>query len=142
MDLFPTLVEASGAAAPPEHVLDGLDLTGFLAGETPSPRGRICHFRRGEILAIRAGSWKLHLRRGPEGQRPSRLPNPELYNLDTDVAEAHDVAGEHPDVVANLQALSVTVLKSIEAGRVAPSHWRSLLPGKKSGREVIPGKER
>jgi arylsulfatase A-like enzyme len=141
LDLFPTLVRASGSTIPPDHVLDGLDLTTFLSGDIPSPRSRICHFRRGQILAIRAGPWKLHLRRGPEGESPSRLAQPELYNLDTDVAEAHDVAGEHPDVVANLEALSVTVRGSIEAGRVAPSHWRSLLPGKKLGREVKPGKK-
>jgi arylsulfatase A-like enzyme len=142
MDLFTTLVRAADAPIAPEHVLDGLDLAGFLAGTTSSPRSRICHFRRGEILAIREGPWKLHLRRGPEGEHPRPLTKPELYNLDTDAAEAHDIAGDHPRVVADLDTLSVTVRSSIEAGRVAPSHFRSLLPGKKSGRKVGPGKKR
>jgi arylsulfatase len=142
LDLFPTLARAAGAQVPTDHILDGLDLTGFLTGDVPSPRTRICHFRRGEVLAIRAGSWKLHLRRGPEGQQPRLLPRPELYDLDTDAAEARDLAADHPDVVANLEGLSVSIRNSIEAGRVAPSHLRSLLPGKKSGRVVKPGKNR
>jgi arylsulfatase A-like enzyme len=142
LDLFPTLARVAGAAVPPDHILDGLDLTEFFTSDVPSPRSRICHFRRGEVLAIRAGPWKLHLQRGPEGQRPSRLPKPELYDLDADPAEAHDLAADHPDVVAHLEELSISVRNSIEAGRVAPSHLRSLLPGKKSGRVLKRGKKR
>jgi hypothetical protein len=29
----------------------------------------------------------------------------ELYNLETDLAEEHDVAADHPEVVAKLEAL-------------------------------------
>jgi arylsulfatase A-like enzyme len=139
MDLFPTLTLAAGAELPTNHVLDGVDLTGFLRDETPSPRIRVCHFWKSEVLAIRAGPWKLHLRRGAVGQRSRRLAPPELYDLDSDRAETRNVAAEHPEIVTELTTLSASVRGSIEAGRLAPSHIRSLLPGKKAGRKWTPG---
>ena len=47
------------------------------------------------------GKWK--------GIRTGWMKNPDapiaLYNLDTDLAELHDVAAQHPDVVAFLKTL-------------------------------------
>jgi arylsulfatase A len=43
---------------------------------------------------VRSGPWKLHLAKN------------ELYNLETDVGEAQNIATEHPDQVARLQALA------------------------------------
>ncbi|HRK75133.1 MAG TPA: sulfatase-like hydrolase/transferase, partial [Rhodothermales bacterium] len=53
------------------------------------------------IQAVRWGKWK--------GIRTGWMKNPDapiaLYNLDTDLAELHDVAAQHPDVVAFLKTL-------------------------------------
>ena len=43
--------------------------------------------------AAREGDWKLYRRAGRRQQ---------LFNLRTDVAEAHDVSAEHPGVLARL----------------------------------------
>jgi arylsulfatase A-like enzyme len=51
------------------------------------------------ISAVRRGRWKLvvHRQKAPE--------KPELYDLAEDLGEKHNVADEHPDVVAGLLAV-------------------------------------
>ncbi len=52
--------------------------------------------------AVRQGPWKLlHL-----GIR-SQNPRWELYNIDEDPSEQHDLAAEHPEKVEELRALMV-----------------------------------
>jgi hypothetical protein len=59
------------------------------------------------------GQWKLHVSRyndfawspDPIGGRLNLpLVNPELYNLEKDQDESSDVAAEHPEIVAQIQA--------------------------------------
>jgi hypothetical protein len=58
--------------------------------------------------------WKLHVVRyntaayvpaPPGGVKNYILPQPELYNLDTDSDESYNVAPTHPEVVKNLESL-------------------------------------
>lgn len=62
------------------------------------------------ILAIRQGPWKYiegqGASRGPGNRTPKAPPSearPQLYRLDTDPAEQHDVIGKHPEVAQRLQ---------------------------------------
>ena len=55
----------------------------------------------GGIVAIRDGTWKA-LRRGLRNKEGG--PHPwELYDLDQDRAEQHNVAADHPEVVKRLE---------------------------------------
>ena len=55
----------------------------------------------GHQQAVRAGDWKA-VRHGIN-RRDSKF---ELYNLHDDLAEQHDVAAEHPDIVRRIEEVA------------------------------------
>ncbi len=98
MDFLPTLAAAAGAEVPEDRAIDGKDIGPVLFGNEPeSPHDAFFYYRQnGNLEAVRAGKWKLFVCRDDEAVC-------ELYNLDEDVSESTDVAGQHPDVVAELE---------------------------------------
>ena len=64
--------------------------------------------RFNDIKAVRFGKWKLVV-----GQTREDLPEPELYNLEQDIGEEHDVAGRHPDIVAKLRTAIAEFRKTL-----------------------------
>jgi arylsulfatase A-like enzyme len=105
-DLFPTLLGLLGVAPPPgaepgapESLLPGLDLGPGLRGEASPPRRTLISdfLLYGEPRwSVRRGPWKLVVPRAPELA-------PELYNLEDDPGELHDLAAERPDRVAAMR---------------------------------------
>jgi choline-sulfatase len=103
VDLFATLLHAVDVANPLAGVpgADGQDLLPVLAGEArPKPVAFIADviLHGAPRSAIRRGPWKLVL-------SPRPLLPLELYDLDADPGETHDVAAAHPDIVEGLRAL-------------------------------------
>lgn len=101
-DLVPTVLEAVGAATPAG--LDGISLLPTLrgAGEQPDHPFLVWHFPGyGGQQAIRIGSWK--------GVRRELIRHPDaplqLYRLDQDLTESHNVAADHPEIVAQMMEL-------------------------------------
>lgn len=106
IDLVPSLLELARIEPPPEAALDGESLADVLLGNSSASRTRPLFFRRppdrgqghGERdlpdLAVREGSWKLLCEY--DGSKP------QLYNLDQDPRESHNVATDHPQIVADL----------------------------------------
>lgn len=103
--------------------IDGHDRRGaFMGTETPAASDAVTHcysFKTGELQAVRRGRWKLllpHTASSMAGQEPGRdgrmgKPVPvkiglELYDLRADVAEQHDVAARHPQIVAELEQVA------------------------------------
>ena len=75
--------------------IDGKDISPLLLAKKDASGHDVFHYYRGyDLEAVRSGPWKLH------------LAKTELYNLDTDIGEAKNVAAEHADVVVRLQALA------------------------------------
>jgi len=101
LDLFPTLVHVAGGKVPDDRPMDGVDLMPLLAGQGPSPRHELFYFQGAVPEALRQDAWKLRVVATPGREG---VVAPELYDLDRDPGERHDVAGEHPDVVARLRA--------------------------------------
>ena len=76
------------------------------------------YYHDNHLEALRSGRWKLALphkyrslagepgRDGQPGDYLRRECGLELYDLKTDIGERHNVAAEHPDVVARLQTLA------------------------------------
>jgi hypothetical protein len=71
------------------------------------------YFDSWDVQCARSGPWKLHISRNntfPWNPAPAGggcnllLPQPELYNVDTDPDESYDTAPLHPDVVAYITA--------------------------------------
>jgi arylsulfatase A-like enzyme len=95
-DWFPTLAALAGAPTPAH--LDGFSIVPTLEGRTqPAHDFLYWEFHeRGFQQAVRMGTWK--------AVRPAKDQPLELYDLATDVAEQHDVASLHPDVVARIEA--------------------------------------
>jgi arylsulfatase len=99
VDIVPTLLEATGAAYPPpslpHHIapLEGRSLIPVLHGEALPPKPLF--WEHTGNAAIRFKQWKL-VREEPHAW--------ELYDLSSDRTELHDLAAEHPDVVADLRA--------------------------------------
>ena len=101
-DVLPTLCELAGAPVPED--IDGLSFAPVLLGraDEQSPHEFLYwEFPSyGGQQAVRLGNWKGIRRNMFEGNMTI-----ELYDLESDIREETDVSGEHPDVVAEIEAI-------------------------------------
>ncbi len=120
IDVLPTVAGLLGVALPAGRVIDGKDIWPLMSGQpgAASPHEAYYYYWGRELQAIRSGQWKLHFphdyrsvgeprgaggKPGPYVQRQIGL---ELFDLEADVGETTNVAGQHPDQVRRLQALA------------------------------------
>lgn len=103
LDILPTAVAAAGASVPSAWQLDGKNLLPFLTGRTSDLPHAQLFWRMDteggdDILpgprAVRSGDWKL--------VKPSITNNWELYDLQADISESHNLATDRPDIVREL----------------------------------------
>jgi arylsulfatase A len=100
-DVLPTLVEVAGGEAPAG--LDGLSFLPTLLGKGEQAEHAYLYWEYPEVdgqQAVRMGRWKAVRRNLKKGTLVTAL-----YDLETDIAEEHDVAAEHPDVVTQIEAI-------------------------------------
>jgi arylsulfatase A-like enzyme len=96
-DLFPTLTDVAGA--PPPSATDGLSYLPTLLNQTQIHRHEFFYWEfheRGFKQAVRMGDWKA-VRLTANGPL-------ELYNLATDPGETRNVAADHPEIIARIEA--------------------------------------
>lgn len=110
LDFLPTFGTLAGYAPPADRILDGVDQTALLLGQSETgARTHHYYFSQNELHAVRRGPWKLILpdRKTFYGYVKDRGSNAvELYHLDTDLGESRNVAADHPLVVAELRQLA------------------------------------
>ncbi len=94
LDMLPTLCGLSGVDTA-GLTLDGTDLGSLLCGKVDAVPERHFFWTYGNTHAVRGGPWKLFSRRSGK---------PMLFHLGKDPNEKTDLAAEHPDKVAELQA--------------------------------------
>ena len=126
VDLLPTLLAACGVSAPRDRQIDGMSVLPLLRGiQTAGWPERTLFFQwqhadrpeLGRAFAARAQTYKL-LRREPlPGARGT--PPLELYDMEHDPFELHDVAALHPDVVAKLYTSYQAWFKDVTSTRGA-----------------------
>ncbi|MGN6135080.1 MAG: arylsulfatase [Aureliella sp.] len=98
-DFLPTAAELAGAELPQGFQPDGLSLVEMLkGGHAPQRDYFYWELHEGPFIqAVRFGDWK--------AVRSGTKKALELYDLKADVGERHNVAAEHPDLVAKAEAL-------------------------------------
>ncbi len=112
MDMLPTITALAGGEMPSDRVIDGEDIRDLMHG-TPgavSLTNAFYYYQRTSLQAVRVGKWKLHFPRPADKtwgkysktEDDIAIESPMLFDLSTDVAEAKDVADEHPATVAEL----------------------------------------
>jgi arylsulfatase A-like enzyme len=116
-DFLPTACELAGVAVP--SGLDGISFVPALRGQADKQKPHAYlyweFYERGSAQAVRLGNWKGVC-------KPFGGPI-ELYDLKTDVGEQHDVAAQHPEVVAKVR-------EAMKAAHTPSPQWQ-VTPAKK-----------
>jgi len=105
-DWLPTLLDLAGLHDRIPAGGDGLSLAAALEGKAAAPAERFLYreLTEGKWQAVTDGRWKA-IRKAAGPKQPEKAQPTELYDLAADPGESTDVAAEHPDVVARLEAL-------------------------------------
>jgi arylsulfatase A-like enzyme len=108
VDILSSLAALTGAKIPEDAAPDSFNELPAILGQ--SKNGRKYLIEHAGTLSIIEGNWKLILpsNKPKVNQTHTELgndPKPQLYDLATDIGETHNVAEEHPDVVARLNTL-------------------------------------
>lgn len=121
IDVLPTLAALTGSDLPADRAIDGLDVSRLWRGEIEaSPREEFLHYSsQGEIEGIRQGRWKLLLKR-PRGKQAAPAAQVLLFDLESDLGERTNLAGEHPDLVARLRERMTVLDEEITANARPP----------------------
>lgn len=97
IDLLPTLAAATGARAPSDRPIDGVNLMPYLSGTASATLPpRAIFWQDGHYLAVLKDGWKL--------QTAERPRKDWLFNLAVDPTEQRDLAAANPAKVAELKA--------------------------------------
>jgi arylsulfatase A len=133
MDLFTTCVSLAGAPIPTDRAIDGANLVPFVQEGKMPPHSEFYYYYGPHLCAVRAERWKLHLMKRDYGggKTPGSLEKcrpPELYDLESDPGETHEVGAEHPEIVETLTTLAEHFQDAVQVGQLPKSHFRSLLP--------------
>jgi len=110
-DLIATCAAIVAAELPENAGEDSCDILPILLGEAPdgfSREGTVHHSYDG-MFSIRRGKWKLVQKKETA-----------LYDLRADISEEHNLADEHPDIVARLGAAMERFDKDLKANARPP----------------------
>jgi len=108
IDLMPTFATLAGFEVPNDRQVDGVDQTDLLMGRRESGRDHFYYSQAG----VREGRWK-YLK--PDAHfyayaiEDDRPRSDELYDLLADPAEQNNLAQQHPDKVAALRTLMLSI---------------------------------
>jgi arylsulfatase A-like enzyme len=110
IDFLPTFGKIAGFAGPRDRIIDGVDQSELLLGQSErGARDHFHYFSQNELHGVRQGAWKLLLpnRKVFYGYVKDRgTAAAELYNLERDLGEKKNVAAENPAVVERLTRLA------------------------------------
>lgn len=111
LDLINTIASLTGTTLPEDRKMDGYDLSAVLKDPSQkSPRTTFHYWSNSaELFAVRSGKWKLHLKQSKPvfyWRPPDSLVQPELFDLESDIAEKYDLSEQNPELIQQLQALA------------------------------------
>jgi arylsulfatase A-like enzyme len=109
-DILPTLAELTGAKAPAD--IDGLSILPELLGPDvvgrPQEKHEMLYWEFRQQTAVRMDMWK--------AIQPKKNAAWELYDLSSDISEAHDVAAKHPEILKKMQVYAKRAHTPVKAG--------------------------
>ena len=108
VDLLASLARLTGQSLQGQEAPDSYNLLPTLTGKSSEGRGHLVE--ESWTLGLRQGNWK-YIEPGQEPGwvrdskhiDPGGSSQPQLYNLDKDMGEKHNVAEQHPDRVQQMQ---------------------------------------
>ena len=104
-DIFPTVLDWLDIPLPEKRTYDGRTLRPVLEGTGEREAAEFFFGGTHSVTAARVGKWKWQSPRQPKWMTPPlESKDPLLFDLSTDISEKHNVAADHPDVVARIQA--------------------------------------
>ena len=153
IDMLPTIARLIGAK-PPEHKIDGLDISEVILGKTDKSPHDVLYFYYGQnnLEALRSGKWKLEFSRNyrsldgrPGGKGGKMVPYTQvklaraaLYDLDADPGQKHDVADANPEVMKTLLAYADAARSDLGDDFTKHEGSARRAPGKADDKSVYP----
>jgi arylsulfatase A-like enzyme len=125
MDIFPTILAFAQIDLKPYNSLDGINLLPYLEGDKYIDRELFWHYPHysnqggdpGSV--VRYGDYKLFY--------DIETGKYELYNLNTDIGESHDMSKEKPDMTAKLRKILNEWKTGIHAKKMLPNpDWNGI----------------
>ncbi|MBT3194794.1 MAG: arylsulfatase [Verrucomicrobia bacterium] len=102
-DVLPTMADLTGQPVPEQT--DGLSFLPTLLGTAAKQKQHAYlyweHRHNNPDQAVRMGKWKLV----SYAQKKGRPRTMELFNLDKDLGEQHDISAGHPEIVERMQTI-------------------------------------
>lgn len=119
IDIMPTLAKLASGKTPSDRVIDGVDISGLMHNATNTISRDFFYYQHDCLRAVRRGKWKLMVPHTEPAEKSIRkkwnrhisktdaelITKPQLFDLDTDIGEAHNVADSHPEKVTELMKL-------------------------------------
>ncbi len=108
MDFLPTFAAITGASLPEERQIDGQDILGLLQqpDSVLSPHDAFYYYaRNGNLESARSGKWKLHTAKTRGWDKKQGEFPVSLYDLEADIGETNNLAGQYPEVVDRLHKM-------------------------------------
>jgi arylsulfatase A-like enzyme len=116
IDLLPTIANIAGALIPQDRVIDGLDISAIIHGESNTLERPYFYYQHKDLRAVRMGKWKLHLPHKVNSESiafkkwPIHIAPKDrvlfsdyvLYDLENDIGETVDISKNHPEIVVQL----------------------------------------
>ncbi|MBN1124841.1 MAG: arylsulfatase [Sedimentisphaerales bacterium] len=109
IDFLSSMASLTGQKLAAEDAPDSINILDALLGDSPAGRDHLVE-HAGTLSLIR-GNWKyIAPSRGAKMSRMTNIelgndPQPQLYDLKNDLGEKHNVAEDHPDIVAEMAAM-------------------------------------
>jgi arylsulfatase A-like enzyme len=127
MDLLPTFARLAGAKLP-THKIDGKNIWPLWnQSKAKTPHESFYYYQTQHLEAIRDARWKLYLPHSPDKpvrKGTKRRQQPMLYEVKTDIAEKHDVAAQHPEIVKRLTQSAQAARRDLGEGKQKGANTR------------------
>ena len=105
-DLYATFAEILDVDLQHDCAEDSFSLVSLVSGEAGQRSAPVVHHSANGMFAIRIGKWKLVAGNGSGGREAPRgkaFAKPyQLFDMQSDIGEQHDVASEHPEIVQRM----------------------------------------